>query len=215
MRRVSSYILMLLVFSLNIVSLPALAIKNWQTNLILKVGINGINYNNSVPIEGLSNAIEFNKYGFGSTFQIGFNTRKTRISEFRHYIEFNHIRFDADIEHLGSFRSNKLFLSFSPYQYFIKLNPNGANIFALEAGFTVGYNLYAKYNYKLLDENRKSTVLTDETNIAGINLGLNYARMQFNKEVEMGLKLRISPFLGYVIVEHNYFATEFFYGIKF
>ncbi len=215
MKRARIYILILLVIGLDILSKPVFAIKNWQTDIILKTGITGIMYNNSIPIEGISKAIKFNKYGFGSTFQLGFNTGKTRISEYRHYIEFNHIRYAADIEHLGSFSSNKIFLSISPYQYYIKLNPKGVNVFSLEAGFTVGYNLYAKYNYKFLDEKRTSTVLTDETNIAGINLGLNCARKQFNKEVEIGLKLRFSPFLGYIVVEHNYFATEIFYGIKF
>jgi hypothetical protein len=39
--------------------------------------------------------------------------------------------------------------------------------------------------------------------------------MFFNKKAEIGLKARISPVIGVVVVDHSYSGLELFYGIKF
>ncbi len=201
--------------SITLLSFSAYANKTRKTDIIVKAGINGQLYYGMGFNNELSKQIKYNKLGFGNTFQVGYNTRKTELTEYRHYIEFNHIHFSADIEHLGSFNADKVFISISPFQYYVKLNPEAANVISLEAGLTLGFNLYSKYNYTFLEEKRTRTVMNDETGISGINVGVNCTRNHFNKEVEIGLKMRISPLLGVLIADHNYLATEIFYGIKF
>jgi hypothetical protein len=97
----------------------------------------------------------------------------------------------------------------------MKLNPEAANVISMEVGLSIGFNLYSVYNYKLLGEERTSKTGSDETGIVGINLAIMNSRTHFNKEAEMGIKWRISPIIGLIQADHNYFAAEIFYGIKF
>ena len=215
MSRYTFYSIIVVFLCCNFITTSIFAERTRKKDIIVRGGINGLLY--YYPKLNLGNVdyINYNKLGFGSTFQIGYNTRKTDLTEYRHYIEFNHISYSADIEHIGSFKANKLFLSLSPYQYYLKLNPEAANVFSLEVGLSIGFNLYSVYNYKLLGEERTSKIRSDETGIVGINVALMNTRTHFNKEAEMGIKWRISPILGVIEADHNYFAAEIFYGIKF
>lgn len=215
MSRYKFYSIIIVFVCSNFITTSIFAQLSSKKDIIIRGGINGLLYYNPKMNLNHLDYINYNKLGFGSTFQIGYNTRKTDLTEYRHYIEFNHISYSADIELLGSFKANKLFLSISPFQYYMKLNPEAANVISLEAGLSIGFNLYSFYNYKLLGEERRSSIRSDETGIVGINVALMNTRTHFNKEVEMGIKWRISPILGLIQADHNYFAAEIFCGFKF
>ncbi len=214
MSRIRYYILLLMV-ACNLFVIQVFANKTREKDIIIRAGISGLYHFNPAFNKVLPNEITLNRFGLGSTLQIGFNTRKSDLTEYRHYLEFNHINYTADVKYLGSFTANKLYISFSPYQYYIKINPEAKNVVAIEAGLTFGFNMYSVYNYDFLEVKQRRVKSAEESTIAGINLGFNLSRIHFNKEVEMGVKCRISPILGVFVVDQNYLATEFFYGIKF
>ncbi len=213
MSKIRNYILLFIAF--NLFAIQVFANKTREKDIIIRAGISGLYHFNPSINRVLPEEIALNRFGLGSTLQIGFNSKKSELKEYRHYVEFNHINYTADIKYLGTFTANKLYISFSPYQYYIKINPEAKNVVALEAGLTFGFNMYSVYNYDFLEVKQRRVKSSEESTIAGINLGLNLSRIHFNKEVEMGVKCRISPILGVFVVDHNYLAAEFFYGIKF
>ncbi len=208
-------IIVLTFYCLFLASSTCLANDGKNERFILRASIAGLRHHQVMLNSEVPKELSIRKFGVGTNLQFGFISGKKEQSEYRHYIELNQVKYTADVEYLGSYKANMLFLSFSPFQYHVQLNPESANIIDLEIGVTLGFNLLSVYNYNFLNNERRSVKDTEEITIAGFNMAFSTERVHFNKMAEMGVKLRISPIFGVIEVDQSYSGLEFFYGIKF
>lgn len=214
MRKLNLYFVLLSVCMV-LLGTSSFAIDAKKERFVLKASISGLIHHRPFLNYELPEELSIRNFGYGSNLQFGMVTRKQERTEYRHYIELNHLHYTADVKYLGYYKADMLFLSISPLQYHVQLNPEALNVIDMEVGLTFGFNLSSVYHYNFLNNERKSVKKSQDISIGGINLSFSTERMFFNKKAEIGLKARISPVIGVVVVDHSYSGLELFYGIKF